>query len=281
MGLHHTHRKFPDIDPGINPDYVQPPMPLYDSRECREDMAAFMTSAMTADRYIGSVLDALRQSGKEDDTLVIYTTDHGIAFPQMKCNLYDTGIGVSLILKYPGNPLKGKAVDALVSQLDLYPTLCDLIHAEKPGWLQGCSLLPLFKGESDQVREEIFSEVSYHAAYEPMRCIRTQRYKLIRFYDEHDCFIPDNIDGSPSKNFVINHGFLEQKREREMLFDLYLDPVERANLIGDEKYNAVYADLNKRLSDWQLATDDPILKGPVPKPEGAIINSFPPGKGLC
>ncbi len=276
LGLHHTHRRFPDIDPGINPDYIQPPMPLYDTKECREDMAAFMTSAMIADCYIGRVLDALRQSGKEDDTLIIFTTDHGIAFPQMKCNLYDAGIGVSLIIKYPGNPLKGKAVDTLVSQLDIYPTLCDLIQTEKPDWLQGCSLLPLFKGKSDQIREEIFSEVNYHAAYEPMRCIRTQRYKLIRFYDEHDRYIPDNIDGSPSKNFVINYGFLEQKRDREMLFDLYLDPVERVNLIDDEKYKAVYADLSKRLKDWQLATDDPILNGVVPKPVGANINSFLP-----
>ena len=276
LGLLNTHRKYPEVDPGINPDYVQPPMPIYDTRATREDMAAFMTSAMIADRCFGTVLDALKQSGKEEDTIIIFTTDHGIAFPQMKCNLYDAGIGVSFIIKYPGNPLKGKAVDALVSQLDLYPTLCDLINTEKPGWLQGCSLLPLFEGEADQVRDEIFSEVSYHAAYEPMRCIRTQRYKLIRYYDEHDRHVPDNIDGSPSKDFMFKAGYLEQKREREMLFDLYLDPVERVNLIDDEQYKAVYADLNKRLVDWQLATDDPILKGPVPKPAGAIINSFTP-----
>jgi len=276
LGLHHTHRRFPDIDPGVNPDYVQPPSSIYDTKATREDMAAFMTSAMIADRCFGTVLDALKQAGKEDDTIILFTTDHGIAFPQMKCNLTDAGIGVSLIIKYPGNPLQGKAVDALVSQLDLYPTLCDLINTEKPGWLQGHSLQPLFEGEADQVREEIFSEVSYHAAYEPMRCIRTQRYKLIRFYDEHDRHIPDNIDSSPSKSFMANHGFLEQKREREMLFDLYLDPGERVNLIDDEKYKAVYADLNKRLGDWQLATDDPILKGPVPKPAGAVINQFSP-----
>jgi len=273
MGLNHTHRKFPGIDPFINPDYVMPPFPMYDTPECREDMAAFMSSVMIADRCYGRVLEALRQSGHDKDTLVILTTDHGIAFPHMKCNLYDTGIGVSLILRYPGNPLKGKASDALISQLDLFPTICDMIHVEKPDWLQGHSMMPLFGGTKDSIRNEIFAEVTFHAAYEPMRCIRTRRYKLIRFYDECGT-LPCNIDDSLSKSFLMKNGLLKHSQERghEMLFDLYLDPVERINLAGDPQYESIHADLSTRLESWQNTTADPLLKGEVPLPDGAIVN---------
>ena len=65
-------------------------------------MAAFITSVKVVDKCVGIVMSALKQSGREEDTFIIFTTDHGIAFPKMKCNLYDTGIGVSLIIKYPG-----------------------------------------------------------------------------------------------------------------------------------------------------------------------------------
>ena len=228
---------------------------------------------MIADRCCGRVLEALRQSGHDKDTLVILTTDHGIAFPHMKCNLYDTGIGVSLILRYPGNPLKGKTSDALISQLDLFPTICDMIKVEKPDWLQGSSMIPLFEGTAESIRSEIFSEVTFHAAYEPMRCIRTRRYKLIRFYDEHG-LLPCNIDDSLSKSFLMENGLLKhnQKREREMLFDLYIDPIERINLTSDPQYESIYADLSASLESWQKATDDPLLKGKVSLPEGALIN---------
>src|SRR5690606_22922687 len=117
---------------------------------------------------VGIILDALSAAGLDDKTIVLFTTDHGVAFPHCKCTLYDTGIGVATILRYPGNPMAGRATDALVSQLDLYPTFCDLLGFEKPQWLQGVSLAPLLEGKVDQVRSEIFAEVSYHAAYQPL-----------------------------------------------------------------------------------------------------------------
>ena len=95
------------------------------------------------------MLDALRDSGLWEDTILLLTTDHGIAFPHMKCNLYDTGTGVTLCIKPAGNWCTPRALDALVSQLDVFPTLCDLLHLEKPDWLQGTSLLPLLLGEKE------------------------------------------------------------------------------------------------------------------------------------
>ena len=272
FGLFNTHRKYPDPDDSINPDYVMPPFPVADNAAGRKDMAAYMMSASVMDRCVGTVLEALKDSGHDKDTLVLFTTDHGIAFPKMKCNLYDPGIAVALLLKYPGNPKQGKAVDALVSQVDVFPTLCDLAGLTKPDGLQGHSLVPILDGTMESVREELYSEVSYHALYEPMRCIRTDRYKLIRFYDDHREILPGNIDPGPSKDFLIGHGYLSEEREPEMLFDLYLDPVERINRVADPRYADVKADLSARLARWMEETDDPLLSGPVPMPEGAVIN---------
>ena len=271
FGMFCTHRKFPE-DNNVNSDYVMPPYPLADTLENRADMAGFLAAAKIADKCVGVVLEALKRSGKEDDTLVIFTTDHGIAFPKMKCNLYDTGIGVSLIVKYKGNGMKGRALDALVSHLDIFPTICELLGLQKPEWLQGYSFLSMLERGSDGIREEIFSEVTYHAAYEPMRCIRTNRYKFIRSFDSYDRPLLSNIDDGLSKSFLMEHGLGELKKESEMLFDLYHDPVERINLVGDEKYNEVYNKLSGRLSQWMKETQDPLLKGQAPLPKGARIN---------
>ena len=273
FGMFSTHRDFPEPDPDINPNYILPPQPLADTKQNREDMAAFMTSARTADRCAGIVLDAIREAGLENNTLIIFTTDHGIAFPRMKCNLYDTGIGVSLIMKVPGLAnSKGRVIDALVSQIDLYPTICDLAGIEKPDWLQGISLLPLLAGETERIRDHLFSEVTYHAAYEPMRCIRTERYKYIKLFDDYDGHVPANIDDSPSKSFLLDSGLLDEKRDREQLYDLYLDPTERVNRVADPAYKAVYEDLAAKLADWMKETSDPLLAGKVPLPPGGKAN---------
>ncbi|MEK3883745.1 sulfatase [Paenibacillus sp. PL2-23] len=272
LGLFNTHREFPETDPEVNPNYVQPPYPFADTRQNREDMAAYISSAKLMDRCVGIVMEALKQSGKEESTLVIFTTDHGIAFPHMKCSLYDTGIGVVLLMKKPGAVRAGHAEDALVSQIDLFPTICELLQLRKPDHLQGVSLLPLLQGTAEKVRDEVFAEVTFHAAYEPLRCIRTERYKLIRWFDEHDRPVPANIDDSPSKAFLVEHGLLEERRDSEALYDLYLDPVERVNVVRKERYEKVYQELSDRLLAWMEQTGDPLLKGRVPIPEGARIN---------
>jgi N-sulfoglucosamine sulfohydrolase len=273
FGMFNTHRVYPEIDEDIKPEYVVPPFPLYDNQKNREDMAAYMTSARIADRCVGMVLDALKESGLEDNTLVIFTTDHGIAFPHMKCNLYDTGIRVALILKYPGNLSKGKAVDALVSHLDVFPTICDILGLTPPEWLQGKSAVPLLDGSAEKIRDEIFSEVTFHAAYQPMRCIRTERYKYIRYFDDYDRIVPANIDDGPAKSFLLENGLLDIPGEKELLFDLYHDPTERNNLVGKHEYQQVYEDLTERLHAWMVKTDDPLLKGKVEKPLGAVVNT--------
>lgn len=273
LGFNNTHREYPKIKDAANPDYVMPPFPLPDCPETRKDFAAYIDSASVVDRCCGMVLEALEKNGLMENTVVLFTTDHGIAFPKMKCNLYDTGIGVAMILKYPGNPSAGKVIDSLVSQLDVYPTLLSLLGVEKPGWLEGHDLTPILNGERESVREEIFAEVNYHASYEPMRCIRTKRYKLIRRFDqEYPGFPFANVDDGFSKTVLLENGWQSKKPESIQLFDLLHDPVERLNLAENPDYAPVLEDLNRRLESWMAKTDDPLLKGRVPMPEGARIH---------
>ena len=274
FGMNCTHRPFPTtIDPDINPDYVQPPRAMPDTPETRRDTAAFITLARCEDECVGVVLDALKQSGLDDDTFVFFTTDHGIAFPKMKCTLYDDGIGVALIVKFPRGAHRGKTIDVLVSHLDIFPTLCDIANLEKPSWLEGHSLLPLVRGETNRVRDEIFAEVTYHAAYEPMRCIRTPRYKYIRYFDDFNRVVKPNIDDGASKQFLLATGLIEMRHDdAEMLFDLYFDPSERNNLANDSAYATVKQELATRLHQYMHETHDPLLQGYVPKPQGARVN---------
>ncbi|MFW6309015.1 MAG: sulfatase [bacterium] len=274
FGMFNTHREFPEPQSENAADYIKPPFPLYDCQQNREDMAGYIESVKVVDKCTGIVLDTLRETELMEDTLIIFTTDHGIAFPRMKCNLYDTGIGVALIIKSPHTDQKGIVTDELVSQLDIFPTICDLLDMETPEHLQGQSLRPLLEGKNEKIRDEIFAEVTYHAAYEPMRCVRTERYKLIKFFDFHNNIVPANIDDSLSKDFLLERDYLNNCREKEMLFDLHLDPVERENLIDDPRYSEIYNDLSRRLGDWMEETDDPLLDHAyrVPLCEGAFAN---------
>jgi arylsulfatase A-like enzyme len=272
-GFIFPHRDFTEIDPDIEPAYIQPPSCLPDTLETRTDMAAYHTAARHMDRAAGEVIRTLKETRLDQETLLIFTVDHGIAFPGMKCQLYDSGMGISLMVGYPGNPTAGKACDALVSHLDLFPTICDLTGLDRPWWPSGESMRPLLVGSEEPIRDEVFSEVSYHAGYEPQRCIRTLTHKLIRFFEEDRTPLMVNIDDSPSKTLVHEHGFAERARDAVQLYDLILDPAERNNLAGDPDYAAVREDLSDRLTAWMKQTNDPLLLGPIPKPEGSRVNS--------
>lgn len=271
-GLFCTHRKYPKHDASVNPDYVMPPPVVADTRENREDFADYVYSAGIADECMGVVLDAVRESGHSNDTMIIVTTDHGPAFPFMKCNLYDGGIGVTLIVDYPGNRKRGQCVDSLVSHLDLYSTICDYCNVPVPDETEGFSILPLLENKCDAVRTEVFSEVNFHACYEPMRCIRNDHYKLIRRFDDDLSIVASNIDDSPGKRCLIKDGLLGQTHARIELYDLLSDPMEEKNLAGDVKYHDIMEEMNLKLESWMKRTDDPILKGCLKAPRGCLLN---------
>ncbi len=271
-GFFETHREFRQPGPKEDPRFCQPPAPIPDTPETRADIAAFKASARVMDEGVGKVLNALEANGLAENTLVISTTDHGIAFPAMKCNLTDHGMGVSLILRGPGGFRGGKVVDAMVSHLDIFPTLCELAGIDKPRRLEGTSLLPLIRGEAKEIHEEIFAEVNYHAAYEPKRAVRTHRWKYIRHFDGRKHPNLPNCDDGLSKSYWLEMGWKGRGVEQEQLFDLVFDPNETRNVAGDAAARGTLQEMRERLNQWMHRTNDPLLRGPVAAPHGATAN---------
>lgn len=272
VGFEETHREFPTPGPAEDDRYCLPPAILPDTPEARRDMAAFKASARQLDEGVGTVLKALDETGLADQTLVISTTDHGLAFPGMKCTLTDHGIGVLLIMRGPGGFSGGQVYDTMISHIDLFPTLCELLEIERPLWLQGKSLTPLIRGEATQINEEIFAEVTYHAAYEPQRAVRTRQYKYIRRFEPRPGPVLPNVDDSPSKDVWLQYGWQNRPVPAEQLYDLIFDPQERLNLAEDPTMGPVLQEMQARLRRWMERTADPLLQGPVPAPPGAQVN---------
>ena len=272
VGFAETHRPFPSPSPAEDTRYCTPPQPLPDTPETRLDIASYKVRARVLDQAIGGVLQALDAQGLADDTLVICTTDHGIAFPSMKCNLTDHGIGVLLIMRGPGGFAGGRVCEAMVSQIDLFPTICELLHIRTPNWLQGHSIMPLIRGETEEINEQIFAEVTYHAAYEPQRAVRTHRWKYIRRFGDRLTPVLPNCDDSPSKDLWLRHGWRERMVAPEALYDLVFDPTEGHNQAADATLAATLEEMRGRLRGWMQETHDPLLRGPVPAPHGARVN---------
>ena len=271
VGFSETHRVFPSPGPAENPHYCMPPAPLPDTRETREDMAAYKASARILDQNVGAILNALDSCGLAENTLVICTTDHGLAFPNMKGNLHDRGTGVMLILRGPGGFHGGKVCDALVSQIDIYPTLCELLNIDPPAWLEGHSMMPLIRNEKDEINNEIFAEQNYHAGYQPMRSLRTRRWKYIRHFRDYPKKYVINVDSGLSRDLLLKHGWEDRLGVMEELYDLFIDPNEVNNLAGDQVFSELLWESRERLDQWMRKTNDPLLEGVVPAPKEAIV----------
>jgi len=247
VGYFEAHRDFPKLSPEDDPRYCNIPAPLPDTPTLREEMAGFKASVKIFDDNVGSVLEALETNGLKDNTLVICTTDHGIPFPGMKTCLTGHGTGVMLILRGPGEFPGGQVSDSLISQLDIYPSLCELLEIEPPSWLEGKSMLPIIRGEREEINEVIFYEANYQGIlYTPQRAVRTQRWNYVRAYDQESNVIQDK------------------------LFDLIMDPNERNNIASDPTMNETLKELQDRLDHWMKETEDPLLQGSVPVPLDSI-----------
>lgn len=278
LGLNETHRPFPKAEPDRYPAedarYATPPSPFPDTPETRADVADFKAAARVMDDGYGLVLDALDQTGLAENTYVFCFADHGLQFPRNMCNLTDHGLAVYLIVRGPQHFQGGQVIDQMVSLIDLVPTVYNLVGLEQPAFVQGKSLLNLVEDRTAQHWDAVFGEVTYHAAYEPMRAIRTERYKYIRRYDQRDKLVLPNVDDTPSKAFLLAHDWVGQPRQQEMLFDLIFDPGEAHNLIDQPALAKIQADLSARLDRWMAETNDPLLPtGQVAAPKGSQINN--------
>ncbi len=245
--------------------YTAPPPWLPDLPEIRKDMESYREGVRIMDEYMGRVLYALHHNGYDNDTLVMVTSDHGIEFPGGKKTLRDQGTQVFLMIRGPqGSPFNGgQVIEPMVTQLDIFPTLCELLAETPAHQLEGKSLLPLVRGETETLHEATFAEQNYHGPLEPLRSVRTERWKYIR---RHFPTGPQMRHDGPSSPAMEAFGFYDRDGGTEELYDLYLDPMEACNRIHDPACASIKADLADKLETWMKATGDCFATGDFPEP---------------
>jgi arylsulfatase A-like enzyme len=262
IGFFESHIPFdfggatPDSETGITvPPYIQ------NNDAARSYLAAMQGAIRRLDDGIGRILRALDESGLADNTIVIFTTDHGIEVPRAKHFLFDAGIATSLLMRWPAAGIDGgKIQDRLTSNIDVLPTLLELIGVPIPDNIEGKSFTSLFDPSSDShPRDEIFAmyqTLAPHLSSEN-RCIRTNRYKLIRN------FVPRRQLETPVD---IANPVMKVKLPVVELYDLEKDPLELENLAEQPDHQEIRQELSNRLWHWLEEVRDPILHGPVPTP---------------
>jgi arylsulfatase A-like enzyme len=215
----------------------------------RQHLADYYASISFVDHEIGRVLDALKENGQYDNTIVVVSSDHGLAIGSHglmgKQNLYDHSMHIPLIAAGPGVP-KGEQREALVYLLDLFPTLGDLAGVKGPDGSEGKSLAGVLAGKETGVRDSLFT-----AYTKVQRAVRDDRWKLIVY---------------PQIN-------------KTQLFDLKDDPAETKDLADDPTRAADVARLTALLKEWQKKVDD---KQPLttddPQPLKFDFSKVPPVK---
>jgi arylsulfatase A-like enzyme len=266
IGVVQVHRPF-GVWSGspVNPDDVKIPPYLPDNEIIRDDLSQFYKAIQGVDDCIGNIMQMLDEYGLRDDTLFIYTTDHGEAYPRAKCTLYDPGIKTLLLMSHPNSDIikNGTVYKQMVSNIDLMPTLLDLIGAELPNQIEGRTFLPLLKGETETFRRQIYTEKSFHEVYDPIRSVRTERFKFIMNFETNQNryqIAADMRQDAVGKYFL---NTVEKNRPDEELYDLNNDPNEQNNLIADINYIETAKELKDKLMDWMRRTEDPLLKGKI------------------
>jgi N-sulfoglucosamine sulfohydrolase len=273
------HRPFGNRQayPGVtetkyDPSTIPVPHHLPDQPEVRRELAEYYQSISRVDQGVGHLLEALRDAGRLDDTLVIYTSDNGMPFPGAKTNLYEPGLRLPLLVRKPDQPRRGLVSDAMVSWVDLLPAILEWTGVKGPDYpLQGRSFLPAVEGKPLAGPDEVYGSHQFHeiTMYYPMRMVRTRRHKLI-WNIAHPLPFPFAQDLFESPTW---QGVLRRKdrmygsrtveayvhRPEWELYDLEADPKELNNLAGKPDHSKSLADLKGKLRAWQESTRDPWL----------------------
>ncbi|MFC1454415.1 sulfatase [Verrucomicrobiota bacterium] len=257
IGFIETHTPFDrgGTEPDSEKDVAIPPY-LAVTDSSREAMAGYQGSIRKVDSAVGMILDALRESGLEDNTLLVFTTDHGIEMPRSKWFLYDPGIGIGMIMRYPqGGLVGGKECDLLMSNVDYLPTILELAQLDIPKRIEGRSFAgELRKDNPSPVREAIFGMYQKNQT----RYVRTNQFKLIRHFDAATDFheVPVHIEDVLNKRVI---KLIE-------LFDLDADPNEFNNLADQPEHADTQSQLDRMLWEWMESVNDPLLSGPMSTP---------------
>jgi N-sulfoglucosamine sulfohydrolase len=252
----------PDTSRGITvPPYLR------DNESTRTELAELQGAVRHMDEQMGRVLAAVHELGLEQNTLVIFTTDHGIAMPRAKCSLYEPGMRTSFLLRYPRDGWRGGARrKEMVSNVDLVPTVLDLAGVPVPENVRGRSLAPLLDGRSYTPRDRIFGEITYHDYYDPRRSVRTATHKLIVNFSSAPAFMDPSQSWRPRGDTVVPPNHALAYHPPYELYDLAKDPWEQKDVAGDAAYAPVLQDLRGKLAEHMRSTKDPILNGAVTSP---------------
>jgi N-sulfoglucosamine sulfohydrolase len=236
---------------------VTVPPYLPDTPEVRADVAAFHGRVRAVDEGVAAVLDALERRGLSDSTVVVVTTDHGIAFPLAKGTLRDAGLEIALIVRWPGVTTPGARCDALVLNLDLFPTLLHAAGGDAPAGVDGLDLTETMQAGAAG-RDRIFAQLHWHDAYVPMRAVRTERYKyVLDLSGRSTVYFPADVDTSDTARSVRAAGL--RPPAREALYDLVGDPLEQRDLVPLGTHRDVLQTLRTSLLEWMEHVGDPLL----------------------
>lgn len=247
-----------------DPNKVRPLPYLPDRRGVRHDIAEMHGMVYAIDEAVGKILETIDDMDIQDETLIIFTTEHGIAFPRAKGSCYDAGIEAALILRYPGVADGGETYDELLSNVDVLPTILDIVGVDPPDNLDGRSFLSLLtdSGEYEE-RDHIFAEMTWHDVYNPVRMIRTERFKYIRnFWHLPKVYLSADVFASEAGREV-REKYAVPTRPYEELYDLQEAPQEDENIVFEPRFQDRRTDLSQQLFEWMDETDDPLLDGPV------------------
>lgn len=269
IGTYETHTPYlrDGVEPYSEKGVQIPDSPvLHDGPGTYRQFAELQGSVNRLDKGLGHVMQVLEDQGVADNTILVFTSDHGLPMPREKTTLYDRGIGVFLIMRLPDIQRSGISCDELISNIDVLPTLIEAVGGRVPGEIEGRSFYKLLKGEDYIPRERIFAEKTFHTSYDPLRAVRTQKYKYIFNFES---VRPENycLDIYNKPVLLENLGSLENGANRfDELYDLENDPLETKNLAEEVSCQEIRNDLAGELVRWMLETNDPLLNGPVGSP---------------
>ncbi|QDU36981.1 Choline-sulfatase [Maioricimonas rarisocia] len=260
------------------PAKIKLPPNIADTPRTRQDFGRYLAEITYMDGQVGEILQALEETGKADETLVLFTSEQGSQFPGCKWTNWDTGLHTALIARWPGHVPAGERTDAVVQYADVVPTLIEVAGADVPDeGLDGRSFLTVLTGEAEGHREYAYgmhNNIPEGPAY-PIRTITDGRYRYIRNLMPNEIYIEKHLMGMRGDGSLNNpywstwvrdswenpHIYMLVKRymsrPAEQLYLTADDPYEMTNLAGDPAHAEVQARLSAELDRWMKEQGDP------------------------
>jgi arylsulfatase A-like enzyme len=268
LTLMQTHRAWKgDKQRPIDPAAVTLPAWYPDTPLTRKDWALGLESAQTSDRDIGDIVARLKKEGVYDNTILVITADHGIALPRAKQFIYDEGLHIPLIIRWPARIAAGGVSPELVCNLDIVPTILDLAGLPRPGYLQGRSLVDASQKEPQYI---FGARDRMDDTHDASRTVRSRDFRYIanlmpeRAWCQFNQYKETSYPGLAVLNVLHLQGklppeqdaFMQDRKPPEELFDVRADPGEVHNLAADPKYEGVLTEFRAQFAAWRTKVGD-------------------------